>query len=223
MYAGSLIDSLWTRGRFEDLVAQTLKGVKGVRNRCFSQARPGTLNSEGLAGDRLLQGGVEKRGAHSLFPRGDTEELANQGGAKDAQQQRLDLRMHFDSRQRNFPRGNCVMIIIANRQTCCVLRLRIDPQQDLVRELIAGGCSGLPKGNVEDISIGIVGNARCFHRFSPPVPKDLVSGHDKIVLGASRNKAATDNGDDRIVAGGQIFKVSVKVSGQKRSQVIAIG
>jgi len=55
------------------------------------------------------------------------------------------------------------------------------------------------------------------------VPKDLVSGHDKIVLGASRNKAATDNGDDRIVAGGQIFKVSVKVSGQKRSQVIAIG
>ena len=169
MYAGSLIDSLWTRGRFEDLVAQTFKGVKGVRNRCFSQARPGTLNSEGLAGDRLLQGGVEKRGAHSLFPRGDTDELANQGGAKDAQQQRLDLRMHFDSRQRNFPRGNCVMIIIANRQTCCVLRLRIDPQQDLVRELIAGGCSGLPKGNVEDISIGIVGNVSPLIRIAPPL------------------------------------------------------
>jgi len=55
------------------------------------------------------------------------------------------------------------------------------------------------------------------------VPKDLVSGDDKIVLGAGRNKAETDNGDNRTVAGGQIIKVSVKVSGQKRSQVIAIG
>jgi hypothetical protein len=41
------------------------------------------------------------------------------------------------------------------------------------------------------------------------VPKDLVSGDDKIVLGTARNKAETDNGDDRTVAGGQIFKVSV--------------
>jgi hypothetical protein len=102
-----------------------------------------------------------------------------------------------------------MMRIITNRQTCCALRLRIDPQQDLVRELIAGGCSGLPKGDVEDIPFGVIGDAGCFHRFSPPVPKDLVSGDDKIVLRAARNKAEPDNDDDCAVAGGQIFKVSV--------------
>ena len=57
-----------------------------------------------------------------------------------------------------------MMRVIKNRQTGSQLRLRIDPQQDLVRELIAGGCSGLPKGNVEDISSGVIGDARCFHR-----------------------------------------------------------
>ncbi|MCZ6450429.1 MAG: hypothetical protein O6918_06145 [Deltaproteobacteria bacterium] len=41
------------------------------------------------------------------------------------------------------------------------------------------------------------------------MPKDLVSGHDKIVLGAAGSKAETDHDDDRTVAGGQIFKVSV--------------
>jgi hypothetical protein len=138
-----------------------------------------------LAGDRLLQGGAEKRGDYFPFSRGDTEKLADRGGAEDAQQQRLNVRMFFDPRQRDLPRGARVMRIITNRQTGCALRLRIDPEQDLVRELIAGGCSGLPKGNVEDISIGIVGNARCFHRFSPPAPKDLISGDDKIVLGAA--------------------------------------
>ncbi len=68
-----------------------------------------------------------------------------------------------------------MMRIIENCQTRSQLCLRIDPQQDLARELIAGGCSGLPKGNVEDIPIGVIGDAGCSHRFSPPVPKDLVS------------------------------------------------
>jgi hypothetical protein len=98
------------------------------------------------------------------------------------------------------------------------LKLRIDPEQDLVRELIAGGCSGLPKGNVENIPIGVIGNARCFHRFSPPGPKDLVSGNNKIILGAARNKAETDNGDDRTVAGGQpALRLELKASTILRS------
>jgi len=168
-----------------------------------------SLNSEGLAGNRCLQGRTEKHDAYSQFSRGDTEKLANRGRAKDAEEQRLNVGMFFNSGQGDLPRGGRVMRIIKNRQTCCALRLRIDPQQDLVRELIAGGCSGLPKGNVEDISIGVIGDARCLHGISPPVPKDLVSGDDKIVLGTARNKAETDNGDDRTVAGGQIFKVSV--------------
>jgi hypothetical protein len=41
------------------------------------------------------------------------------------------------------------------------------------------------------------------------VTKDLVSGDEKIVLGATRNKAEPDNGNDRSVAGGKIFKVLV--------------
>jgi len=40
------------------------------------------------------------------------------------------------------------------------------------------------------------------------VAKDLVSGHDKIVLAAG-SEAETDHGDDRTVTGGQVFKVSV--------------
>ncbi len=101
------------------------------------------------------------------------------------------------------------MRIIKNRQTGSQLCLRIDPEQDLVRELIAGGCNGRPKRNIEDIPIGVIGDAGSSHRFSPPVPKDLVSGHDKIVLGAAGSKAETDHDDDRTVTGRQTFKVSV--------------
>ena len=55
------------------------------------------------------------------------------------------------------------MRVIKNRQTGSQLCLRIDPDQDLGRELIAGGCGGLPKGNVKDIPVRIVGNAGCCH------------------------------------------------------------
>ena len=120
-----------------------------------------------LAGDRFLQGRAEKRGDYSLFSRSDAEKLANRGGAKNAQEQRLNIRMFFDARQENLPRGGRMMRVIKNRQTRSQLRLRIDPQQDLVRELIAGGCSRLPKGNVENIPIRVIGDAGCSHRFSP--------------------------------------------------------
>ncbi len=116
-----------------------------------------------LAGDRCLQGRTEKRGAYSLCSRGDTEKLVDRGGAKDAEEQRLSARIFFEPRQGNLPRTARVMRIIENHQTSSQLRLRIDPEQDLVRQLIAGGCRGLPKGNVEDISIGIVGDAGCLH------------------------------------------------------------
>ena len=46
-----------------------------------------------LAGNRFLQGRTEKRGAYSGFSRGGTEKLANQGGAKDAQEQRPNIGM----------------------------------------------------------------------------------------------------------------------------------
>ena len=109
------------------------------------------------------------------------------------------------------------MRIIKNRQTGSQLGLRIYPQQDLVRELIAGGCNGRPKRNIEYIPIGVIGDAGCSHRFSPPVPQDLVSAHDKIVLGAARSKAETNHGHDRTVTGGQIFKVSVDMSSSCKS------
>jgi len=80
------------------------------------------------------------------------------------------------------------MRIIKNCQARSQLCLRIEPQQDLVRELITSECSGLPKGKVEEIAIGVIGDAGCSHLFSPSVPKDLVSGHDKIVLGAVETK-----------------------------------
>jgi hypothetical protein len=65
----------------------------------------GTLVYGRLAGDRLLQGGAEKRGAYSLPSHGDSDKLVNRSGAKNAQEQRLDLRMFFDPRQRDLPRG----------------------------------------------------------------------------------------------------------------------
>ena len=120
-----------------------------------------------LPGDRFLQGRAEKRGDYSLLSHGDTEKLVNGSGAKNAQEQRLNIRMFFDPRQRDLPRGGRVMRIIKNRQTASQLRLRIDPEQDLVRELIADGCSRLPESNIENVSVRIVGNARGFHRFSP--------------------------------------------------------
>ena len=61
-----------------------------------------------LADDRFLQGRAEKRGAYSLFFRSDTEKLANRGGVKDAQEQRLNIGMFFDPRQGDLPRGGRV-------------------------------------------------------------------------------------------------------------------
>jgi len=61
-----------------------------------------------LADDRFLQGRAEKRGAYSLFSRSDTEKLANRRGAKDAQEQRLNIGMFFDPRQGDLPRGGRV-------------------------------------------------------------------------------------------------------------------
>jgi len=70
-----------------------------------------------LAGERLLQGRAEKRGAYSLYSRSDTDKLTNRGGAKDTQEQRLNIRMLFYPRQGDLPRGGRVMRIIKNCQT----------------------------------------------------------------------------------------------------------
>ena len=58
-----------------------------------------------------------------------------------------------------------MMRIIENRQPRSSLRLGINSQQYLVRELIAGRCRGLSKVNVKNIAIGIVGDTGWSHLF----------------------------------------------------------
>jgi hypothetical protein len=62
-----------------------------------------------------------------------------------------------------------MMRIIEYRQPGRRMGHGIDAEQDLIRELIAGGCCRLSKRNIKDIAVGIVGDTDRPYRFSPPL------------------------------------------------------
>jgi len=152
------------------------------------------------ASDCLLQRRTEEFRGYSLFSRHDSEKLIYWSGTKNVQEQWLNVALFLDPWQGNLTRGGRMMRIIENGQPRSRLRLGINSQQYLVRELIAGRCSGLPKGNVKDIAVGIVGDTGWSHQFSPPLSENLVSRHNEVVLRAIRRDAETNHDNNSGIA-----------------------
>src|SRR6185436_4190142 len=83
----------------------------------------------------------------------------------------------------------CMNRIVTNCQPRGVLRFRVYPQQELIGQLIAGGCGGLAKSQVQNISVRVVGNANRVHRRSLSSLTNLVCSQDEVVLYSSSIKA----------------------------------
>jgi hypothetical protein len=131
-----------------------------------------------------------------LLPLYNTEEVGNWRRKKNWQQARFDFRVPCHPRQGNLLCGMSVNREVKNGQPGSLLGLRIYPQKDLVRKLVPSGCSRLPKGNIQDISFRVIGDTDGPHRFSPPSPTNLISGHNEVVLSTVRIKAKANHNDN---------------------------
>jgi hypothetical protein len=113
-------------------------------------------NSRKLRRDRFVQRRTTESDAYSLFTLCQAEKVAHRRRGQNTHQHRFHCGIFVDTGQRQLPHGGRMNGIVENRQSRRVLRFRVYPQQDLVGQLIAGGCGGLAKRKVQDIAFRIM-------------------------------------------------------------------
>jgi hypothetical protein len=105
-----------------------------------------------------LQRGAEEDGSHLLLSLDNTKKMSHRRRTKDVQQSRFHLRVLFYSRQRKLVGSMSVHREIQDGQADSSPGLWVYPQQELVRKLIPRRCGRLPEGNIQDVSVRIIGD-----------------------------------------------------------------
>jgi hypothetical protein len=101
-------------------------------------------------------------------------------------------------------------------------RLRVHPQQDLVRKLIPGGCRRLPDGQVPDIALSVIRDTDRPHRFSSPSSPNLVSGQNKGVLRTISIEAEANHLDRSATHNGRELERTHTLSGQASAGILPL-
>jgi hypothetical protein len=135
--------------------------------------------------------------------------VVNRRRIEELEKQGFHLRCLVETRKRESVLSVRMHGKIQDGQSGSLVRLRIYPQQQLIRELIAGGRSGLPKANIQNVTFWIVGETGTLHCILPPLPTNRVTRQNKVVFPPVRIKAKAHNHNDGRVPVEEVRVVSI--------------
>jgi hypothetical protein len=127
------------------------------------------------------------------------EKVSNWRRIEELEKPGFHLGLLVETRQRELVLSLRMHGKIRDGESGSLVRRRVYTQQQLIRELIAGGRSGVPKGNIQDVTFWIVGETGTLHRILPPLPTNGVTRQNKVVCPPVRiNVKAYDHNDGRV-------------------------